>query len=75
MRDAITTFGELADELGVYYAVIAGLVRAHNLPIERVPRSGNAKGLSRKSVAVIRRALGLRRGERVGDKRETATTA
>ncbi len=68
MKDSITTFGEAANELGTSYAVIAGLVEAHGLTPKPVPRSPAGKGLDRKDMAVIRKALCLKKGERVRER-------
>lgn len=69
MKDMLTTFGEAAEELGTTYAVISGLVEAHRITPKPVPRSV-AKGLDGRDMATLRRALGLKRGEKV---RKTAS--
>lgn len=65
MRDTITTYSEAAVELGTTIAVVSGLVDAWGLTPKPVPRNGKAKGLDARDMAVLRRALGLRKGERV----------
>lgn len=73
MKDQIKTFGEAAAELGTTYAVISGLVKAHGLTPKPVPHNGNAKGLDRRDIAVLRRALGLRAGESLNSRQAVAT--
>jgi hypothetical protein len=69
VSEPLTTYGEAAEGLGVSYAVVSGLAEAHGIVPKPVPRSPNAKGLDRADMAVLRRALGLRKGERVGGPR------
>lgn len=68
MKDQIVTYGEAAEEFGASYETISNIARGHGLTPKPVPRNGNAKGLDRKDMAVIRKALGLRKGERLTEK-------
>jgi hypothetical protein len=59
MKDLkLTLFGEAATELSTTYAVVSGLVKSLGIEPKPVPYNGNAKGLDRKDMAQLRRALG-----------------
>jgi hypothetical protein len=60
----LTLYGEAANELETTYAVISGLVRSLGIVPKTVPHNGNAKGLDRKDMARLRRALGRGRRNR-----------
>lgn len=65
MAGTIKTYGEVAAELGVRYEVISTLVEAHGLTPKRVPHSGAGKGLDPDDIRVIRKALNLKRGQKL----------
>jgi hypothetical protein len=59
MKTTLTLYGEAAAELGTTYAAIAAIVKAHGITPKPVPRNGNAKGLDRRDMRVLRKALGM----------------
>jgi hypothetical protein len=66
----LTLYGEAAAELGTDIAVVRGLVKARGITPKPVPHNGNAKGLDRGDMAILRRALG-----RAGRKAEAGASA
>ncbi len=53
----VWTFRDAAREFGTSVVTIRDLVRAHGFETLPVPRNGNAKGLSPRHMAVLRKAL------------------
>jgi hypothetical protein len=57
MTEPITTLGEAAVELGVKPNTIGDLVKKLGIKPVTVPRNGNAKGLTRAHMKLIRERL------------------
>lgn len=73
-RERVVTYGEAVRELGTTYAVVAGLVQAHGITPKPVPYC-NGKGLDARDMAVLRKALGLRKGESLSQRRREPAPA
>ncbi len=65
MKEALSTYQEVAEEFGTDRHTIRGLVHAHGLTPKRIRLNSLAKGLSAADRAVIRKALGLKAGQRL----------
>jgi transposase len=63
---------QAAEQLGVSVPTIRDISRRFGIEPKDVPSNGKAKGLDEKDMKVIRRALRLRKGERVRDRAEPA---
>ncbi len=64
-----------ASELGVSVPTIRDLSKRFGIVAKVVPSNGNAKGLDERDMAVLRRALGLRKGEKLSERGAAQVTA
>lgn len=60
----LMTLMEAAEHLGTDRFTVGGLVRALGIEPKRVPHSGHGKGLDRRDIARIARALGHKPGRK-----------